>query len=197
MSKATEHVRVVATDLLNRLWRQRREVWDPTPRSVDDIFPLDVRAIAEKGLGVRFEEPEEIPPGEPVPRASVPVQTAGFVDRRENRIVIAQRFPSDWRRFTGAHEIGHWILHPNFIYHRDRPLKGYEGLVPMRPREECEADAFAADLLMPIKYLRRCYAERFHKPMRASALMRVLCFGFQVASVHTRTSTWTHTLESG
>ena len=100
MSKATEHVRVVATDLLNRLWRQRREVWDPTPRSVDDIFPLDVRAIAEKGLGVRFEEPEEIPPGEPVPRASVPVQTAGFVDRRENRIVIAQRFPSDWRRFT-------------------------------------------------------------------------------------------------
>ena len=66
MSKATEHVRVVATDLLNRLWRQRREVWDPTPRSVDDIFPLDVRAIAEKGLGVRFEEPEEIPPGEPV-----------------------------------------------------------------------------------------------------------------------------------
>ena len=170
MSMVTGRVRAAATDLLNRLWRQRNQVWELTPHSVDDIFPLDVCVVARKGLGVRFEEPEEIPPGGYIPRAFVPVQTAGFIDRRGNRIVVAQRFPYDCRRFTGAHEIGHWILHPNFIYHRDRPLRGHERLMPKRAREESEADAFAAELLMPSKHLQRCYFERFREPMRVSAL---------------------------
>ena len=170
MSESTKRARVRATHLLRDLWHRRHSIWEPAPCSPDDIFPLDMRLIAEKGLGVRFEEPEEIQVPAHGPRNSVPVQTAGFIDRERNRIVVAQRFSHEYRRFTGAHEVAHWLLHPDFTYHRDRPLKGNERLMPKRPQVELEADAFAAELLMPSKYLRRCYLERYGDVLKISTL---------------------------
>ena len=163
-------IRATATSFLTDLWHRRHEIWQPSPTAPDEIFPLDVRAVAEHGLRVRFEEPEEIPPAVAVSPHAVPVETAGFVDRRQNRIVVAQKFQNDYRRFTGAHEIGHWLLHPNLTYHRDRPLKGHERLHPRRPQEEQEADIFAAELLMPSKYFRRCFRSRFGNPICISDL---------------------------
>ncbi len=162
--------RATATRFLRNLWRRRATIWTPTPSSPDEIFPLDLRAVVEDGLGVQFDDPEHIPSTTPVPAQSVPVQTAGFIDREGGRIVVAQRFPIDYRRFTGAHEVGHWLLHPKLRYHRDRPLKGTERLTPKRPPEEYEADIFAAELLMPSKYLRRCFEARFREAIHISSL---------------------------
>ena len=170
MSESIERVRTRATDLLRDLWRRRHLIWDPTPSSPDDIFPLDVRLVAEKGLGIRFEEPEEIRTAASNPRNAFPVQTAGLIDRNHNRIVVAQEFPLEYRRFTGAHEIAHWLLHPDVTNHRDRPLKGHERLMPSRSQAESEADVFAAELLMPNRYVQRCYLERYGNVMKASAL---------------------------
>ena len=177
MSRLAEnHVRAKATEFLRDLWRRRRAIWHPSPVSPDDIFPLDVRAVAEKGLRIRFEDPESIPPTTPIPARLVPVQTAGFIDRTGGRIVVAQEFQSTYRRFTGAHEIGHWLLHPKLTYHRDRPLKGNERLIPQRPPEEYEADVFAAELLMPSKYLRNCFTARFRDAIRISSLDETTVF---------------------
>ncbi len=53
------------------------------------------------------------------------------------------------RRFTIAHEIGHFVLHPGLR----RPERG--GLVTEAGRvQEREADAFAAELLMPEERVR-------------------------------------------
>lgn len=162
--------RATATEFLRNLWRRRATIWTPTPTSPEEIFPLDLRAVVEQGLGVRFDDPEYIPPTAPAAPHSVPVQTAGFIDREGDRIVVAQQFPIDYRRFTGAHEVGHWLLHPKFKYHRDRPLKGTERLAPKRPLEEYEADVFAAELLMPDKYLRKCFEARFRETIHLSNL---------------------------
>ena len=160
--------RTTATRFLRNLWRRRAAIWTPTPASPDEIFPLDLRAVVEKGLGVRFDDPEYIPSPSPAAPQSVPVQTAGFIDREGDRIVVAQQFPTDYRRFTGAHEVGHWLLHPKLKYHRDRPLKGTERLAPKRPFEEYEADVFAAELLMPSKYLHKYFRARFREAIHIS-----------------------------
>ena len=171
-----DQVRATATRFLRRLWCRRQDIWNPAPLSADDIFPLDVRTIVEAGLGVRFEDPEQIPPSSPVAVQVVPVETAGFIDRENGRIVVAQKFQSAYRRFTGAHEVGHWLLHPELSYHRDRPLKGNERLTPQRPVEEKEADVFAAELLMPKKYVRNCFAARFREAIRISNIDETTAF---------------------
>lgn len=171
MSRLAEtRIRAKATELLRDLWCRRDAIWTSTPVSPGDIFPLDLRTVVQDGLGIRFEDPEYIPPTTPGPAQLVPVQTAGFIDREGGRIVVAQQFPSDYRRFTGAHEVGHWLLHPKLTYHRDRPLKGHEQLMLQRPREEYEADVFAAELLMPSKYLCKCFAARFREAIHISNL---------------------------
>ena len=58
------------------------------------------------------------------------------------------------RRFTIAHEIGHFVLHPE----RCRPERG--GAVNEAGRlEEREADSFAAELLMPEHLVREAVRE--------------------------------------
>lgn len=58
------------------------------------------------------------------------------------------------RRFTIAHEIGHFVLHPQ----RERPERGGAATQGMR-REEREADLFAAELLMPDHLVREAVVE--------------------------------------
>ena len=59
------------------------------------------------------------------------------------------------RRFTIAHEIGHFVLHPA----RVRPERGGVVTEAMRS-EEREADTFAAELLMPEPLVRQAVLEQ-------------------------------------
>lgn len=81
----------------------------------------------------------------------------------ERRIVIVNAKHSDVRqRFTVAHEIAHLVLHRGEEVHVDSAF-----LVNLRdPRsgtaeniEEVEANAFAANLLMPADWVRRALGE--------------------------------------
>jgi hypothetical protein len=69
----------------------------------------------------KLEEPEEIVPDMGMSPNSGS-QIAGVLDRRLERIVAAAKF----RRFTMLHELGHYFLHPDLVYHRDIPLVGSE-----------------------------------------------------------------------
>jgi Zn-dependent peptidase ImmA (M78 family) len=62
------------------------------------------------------------------------------------------------QRFTLAHEIGHWRLHPGRLLTFDRPIRvnRRDNVSSMATdREEIEANAFAASLLMPEPAVRR------------------------------------------
>ena len=70
-------------------------------------------------------------------------------------IVLNGAGDSSRRRFTIAHEIGHFVLHSE----RCRPERG--GAVnEAGRREEREADAFAAELLMPERLVREAVREQ-------------------------------------
>lgn len=78
---------------------------------------------------------------------------SGFLAVKEKTIVVNLNHPSVRRRFTIAHEIGHYQLHrrsediPVFIdravYHRKESAEGVDHLMEM------QANAYAAGLLMP------------------------------------------------
>lgn len=66
-----------------------------------------------------------------------------FVDKGE---------PASRQRFTAAHELGHFVLHKDYIGDKveDNYLLRSEG---MSNRQEIEANKFAADLLMPMSLI--------------------------------------------
>jgi Zn-dependent peptidase ImmA (M78 family) len=70
-----------------------------------------------------------------------------FIALNSNELPVRQRF-------TLAHELGHYFLHPNkntFIEYRDNKEKEKEEVI--RSSKEIEANKFAAAILMPRKFL--------------------------------------------
>jgi len=91
------------------------------------------------------------------------LQAAGVLDRSRGVISISTQFGHEARRFTGAHEIGHFVLH-DWIgerrAHRDRPIgRGFAN--SPRPKIEQEADYFAACFLAPRKLVAEEFQKRF------------------------------------
>lgn len=164
-----------AQKLLRTLFQKRSELWATPP--ADPLALIDPEIIITKLLGVRYSEPEEIfaPPGQEG------VRIAGYIDRQKGEIAVAQRFKPEVRRFTAAHEIGHWVLHPGTTYFRDAPLDGsHQGR--NRPIVEREADIFAAALLIPEALLREKFYLHFGEETLANRrvdeeLMDLLNFG--------------------
>ncbi|QYK52614.1 MAG: ImmA/IrrE family metallo-endopeptidase [Fimbriimonadaceae bacterium] len=80
----------------------------------------------------------------------------GFIDFEDDSIVVNQDHSESRMAFTVAHELGHKLLHsewlkedPNRSIMLRRPLGG-----EIDPREQ-EANAFAAELLVPLKMLEK------------------------------------------
>ena len=136
--------------------RDRRRVHNPWPAHgievvvqkihnsiryhLGDVFLCDpVRAL--QLFGYEVEEDECIGEDE---RNKV----AGIIDGASRIVKLSPAFPSNVRNFTASHELGHAVLHPEMIQHRDRPIHGGEDFV-RRSKREKEADEFAAFFLMP------------------------------------------------
>jgi hypothetical protein len=112
--------------------------------------PVPVEAIAEDLLGLRLGEAELRVSG-----MLIPARREIWVDAAEARESPARR------RFTIAHEIGHWVCQVRAgrgapVHCRPDPAAG--SAAPGDPRER-EANVFAAELLMPEAPLRRAVAE--------------------------------------
>lgn len=107
----------IISELLRELWRRRSHIWN---RTVDacSLVPVPTDVIVRSVLELALEEPEHIP------AERVDFDIAGFMDRSSRRIVIAQKFKPEWRRFTTAHESSYvcavFLLEREklFIYHR-------------------------------------------------------------------------------
>jgi hypothetical protein len=175
-------IRAEARKLLVQLWDKRKEFWS-SPPSVEEVVRGAPGIVITEILGLTLEKPEEIPLGlastvSPGPQFEI----AGYIDRAARKIVVAQKFPLEWRRFTTAHEIGHWILHPEFVNHRDLPLMGGERANKSRPQKEREADLFAAEFLLPSKLLRKVFKSCFGGILDGSKPDHDLAFKLSAAS---------------
>lgn len=138
--------RIAARVLLLRIWGKSKTK-DPREvlRNAIDLAAQDLKLEVER-----------------VPAILGDNQIAGVLDRLEKRIQVATKFRHTSQRFTCAHEIAHFILHPGTVYFRDRELSA-----PGQHREyfEIEADAFAAEFLMPRNYLDPVFYEMFDGPI--------------------------------
>lgn len=124
-----------------------------------EAHPLEMvdPGVAAHVLGIKFHETPTL--SFTVLRGERRV-TAGVLDRPGKEIQVATEFGHEVARFTGAHEIGHWVLHPKeVIHHRDRPLGGLQAA--SRPKLEQEADRFAAAFLIPEKFFRNVFQAAF------------------------------------
>lgn len=142
-----------ATELQRMMWLDRNAIWANSPPS-NPTGMLDP-AIAFQLIGFDFGISESlgqyfIDDGQ--------VEVAGLIDDSTMEVRISRKFPSDVRRFTAAHELGHALLHDARGLHRDRPLDG--SLMPHDP-VETEANKFASYFLMPAKQVGQTFVKLF------------------------------------
>ena len=109
----------------------------------------------------------------PIPDAALDESISGLIRRKSDgdfEIVVNARHALTRRRFTVAHEIGH------FIFHRDRLARGTSDTLAYRidgrvfpnpligPEQERQANNFAANLLIPNSFLRAAQAAGITDP---------------------------------
>ena len=137
--------------LKKQLWNRRDEVCPDWHLPSDLLKPQ----IAARLLGYKYKE-ETINDWPPESRTGV----AGFVDPLREIIVISPKFGPEVALFTGAHEIGHILLHKPVKQLRERPIWGPR--IGVRNVMELEADTFAALFLMPEKLVREAFKSIFY-----------------------------------
>ena len=109
--------------------------------------PIDPEFVAESiGVDVVYVKFE----GETASKIS------GFYDVEEETIYINKEIGAGRKNFTIAHELGHHVMHREYAASENYTVmprnNHYEG---EKPSEEKEADAFAAELLVPMTMLKR------------------------------------------
>jgi hypothetical protein len=105
--------------------------------------PVNVTAIAEAlGLNV-WESDAELPDGISGKLFRDPISggSSGF------SIIVRESDPYVRKRFTVAHEVGHFVLHRNQIGESLTDDELYRS--GLSTRQEAQANRFAADILMP------------------------------------------------
>jgi hypothetical protein len=143
-----------SVDLLRDIFAHQRDLWPD--REVRPINMRDPWAAVER-IGYRLDYSDGLGHfGDRRHRFEV----AGFIDRKNRRIVVSRRFSIESQRFTTLHEVGHKVLHPAVDWqHRERPVWGLNE----RDRDpmEQEADYFAACFLVPWKLLEKSFNRRY------------------------------------
>lgn len=119
-------------------------------------LPVPVEAIAEDLLGLSVGESESL-------------EVSGMLLPAERQVWLNATEVAPRRRFTLAHELGHWVCQclegrTAPVYCRSDEVGAGEG----RARER-EANVFAAELLMPEKLMREC---RPRSPRQAPYVLR-------------------------
>lgn len=143
--------------LHREIWQNKELFWPN-----QSLLPIDmlVPEVACQILGVEYLELGNLESQVFSFRGSR-FKVAGLIDRQANKIVVSNAFPEKISRFTAAHEIGHWVLHPDQVMHRDRSIDGSGAKDLKRPLEEREADYFAACFLMPVKLVTEMFKSNF------------------------------------
>lgn len=149
-----------ARNLIGEILDQRSKFF-PDGKDLDVVEVVDP-VIAAAVAGLDYQVHQELrwftQPLSPLE------ETAGILDREARTLMIADKFRYETRRFTAAHEIGHFVLHEGLketMLHRDRPIGGLTRDGGNKPFYEREADHFAACLLMPRKSVIAFFRGRF------------------------------------
>lgn len=127
-------------------------VWDPRQP------PIPIEEIADTCFGLLVREVEDMSSAPGAPEVAPGQSISGLLLASRGEIWVNAAEAREWpprRRFTIAHELGHWILHrtgQQALFCRHGSVAEVER--PELPTAEVEANAFAAALLMPADLVR-------------------------------------------
>lgn len=137
-------------------------IWDR------ETLPVPVEAIADTHFGLLVRDVEDMTAAPNCPPLSDGQSLSGLLLAHAGEIWVNGGEAREWpprRRFTIAHELGHWVLHRDqqtqlFCRHGavDPPTSAEQDSRPPLDAIEAEANAFAAALLMPAALIEHHYA---------------------------------------
>ncbi len=133
-------------------------IWD------GQSLPVPIEDIADSHLGLLVRDVEDLRLAPGAPRLDTDQALSGLLLPDRGEIWVNAEEGRLWpprRRFTIAHEIGHWQLHRTghgSVFCRSTAIEPdpTSAPAPLTPAEE-QANAFAAALLMPPQLLQRQY----------------------------------------
>jgi Zn-dependent peptidase ImmA (M78 family) len=141
--------------------------------------PVDVEKIVERmGIEVVREPAED--------------SLSGFILRDPKRpkvlLGVNENHHPNRQRFTIAHECGHFLLHQGEKLHVDKESSGYQ--IKLRDAEsstgkkidEMEANLFAAELLMPVRFLDLDLAKNAPMSLSDDAMIKKLAEKYKVSA---------------
>lgn len=132
-----------ARGVQNALWVHRDILWKN--QMIDNPVKILDPITALKKLGYQYQQEPTLGIHEVDGEV---FEVAGVIDSGTKYVEISEKFAPEKINFTIAHELGHALLHPNLVLHRDRPMDGSNALVPTDYRE-IQANKFATFFLMP------------------------------------------------
>lgn len=113
-------------------------------------IPIDVEAICrEEGINISYADLREVEEKHKKPISGILLVTGDKKDIVVNKNDIPER-----KRFTIAHELGHYFRHYDHSASPDSMMISFRSA---RTEKEYEADEFAAKLLMPKEYVEEEY----------------------------------------
>ena len=128
-----------------------------------ESVPIPVEEIADTHCGLLVREVEDMTAAPGCPPVGEGQTISGLLLPSKGEIWVNAAEAREWptrRRFTIAHEIGHWVLHQKgqqSLFCRHATVEAPdEERPPLDPIEE-EANWFASGLLMPAPLIRREY----------------------------------------
>jgi formiminotetrahydrofolate cyclodeaminase/Zn-dependent peptidase ImmA (M78 family) len=152
---SSDQIENFVTGIQNLAWDYKESLWrNEVEMSHLDI--LDPKIILKK-LGYQYDQYQSLGLHE---MNGESVEVAGLIDTDKKYVVISENFSFETIAFTSAHELGHALLHPGHVLHRDRPIDGSNTTITKDFRER-QADKFAACFLMPRKLVLKEFKARF------------------------------------
>jgi Zn-dependent peptidase ImmA (M78 family) len=151
-----DKIAIEARRLQYEIWAYRDNLWPMGHPRFEQMFEP---RVAARVCGLEYELADSLDLSSSKERS-----TAGVLNRDRLTIRISPSFSFEIQRFTGAHEIGHFVLHPYIgkgVVHRDRPIQSTALGRSHRDAAEAEADYFAACFLMSRKLLQTAFLARF------------------------------------
>jgi len=151
--KGSEDIEQRAADVLADVpsW-----IWD------GEALPIPVEDIADTCAGLYVRDVEDMSAAPGCPELTAGQSLSGLLLPSVGEIWVNAEEARQWpprRRFTIAHELGHWFLHQReqtSLFCRHGQVDERDERPPLPPIEE-EANHFAAALLMPAEMVRREY----------------------------------------
>jgi IrrE N-terminal-like domain len=151
---------------MDEIERSAEEFLDGVPSYVWDgeTLPVPVEEIADTYAGLLVRDVDDLGQAPGAPQLDEGQSLSGLLLPALGEIWVNASEAREWpprRRFTIAHELGHWTLHR----HSHRSVFCRSGVIetdmteerPALPQPEREANAFGAAALMPARLMQQQY----------------------------------------